>query len=276
MSKIINYVSIIPNTIASFQETDNYKLLLHNNKFFSGIDNDDLLSSLGEIIEEYSKYIDSININIHFEIIIFLLGNIGFYDGNSETILYNIVDCIYTKYLKLIIEYIEKINYSDKNDSLYLQIVYKLINIIYETIFILYSYRYYIYVIPEILLKYGVNTIMPENISNDIYITIQNFFTYLANHISGCAFINIDYTNISTKETIYRYIINNFNKEFLKDNTTFLNLMSIDTIISKIDVVTEMYNRYISGIEPMDNTKNVIIIIIMKLHEYYNSEKKNY
>jgi hypothetical protein len=116
---------------------------------------------------------------------------------------------------------------------------------------------------------------MPENISTNIYITIQNFFTYLANHISnGCDFINIDYTNISTKETIYRYIINNFNKEFLEDNTTFLNFMSIDTIISKIDVVTKMYNRYISGIEPMDNTKIVIIFIIMKLYQYYHSEKK--
>ena len=274
MSKIINYKFIIPNVILAFKETENYKILLHNIDLFTGMDNDELLLSLDEIIDEYSKYIDSININIHFEIIIYLLGNIGFYKGNSEKILYDIVDCIYTNYLKLIIEYIEKITYSDKESSLYLKIIYKLINIIYETIFILYSYRYYIYIIPEILLKYGVDQIMPNNISTDIYITIQNFFTCLDNHITGGNFITIDYTNISTKETIYRYIINNFNKEFLKDNTTFLNFMSIDTIISKTDEVIEMYNRYINGTEVMDNTKIIIMFIIMKLHQYYHSEKK--
>lgn len=274
MSKIINYGSIVPNVIMSFLETENYKILLHNLDLFSGMDTNELLSSLDKIIDEYSKYIDSININMHFEIIIYLLGNIGFYGGNSETILNDIVDYIYTKYLKLIIDYIEKITYSNnEEESIYLKIVYKIINIIYDTIFILYSYRYYIHVIPQILSIYGVNTIMPQNISTDIYITMQNFFTYLEHNITGGNFITIDYTNISTKETIYRYIINNFNKEFLNDNTIFLNFMSIDTIISKFDVVTEMYNRYLNGTEVMDNTKIIIINIIMKLHHYYHSEK---
>jgi hypothetical protein len=274
MSKIESYATIIPTAFIAFKENDSYQTLLNNLDLFTGMSNNELLTSLNLIIDEYNQYINSININIHYEIIIFLLGIIGLNNANPEEILNHILKSIYTDYLEKIIEYLEKINYSDKEADIYLQIVNKLIHNIYETILLLYSFRYYINIIPKILLKYTVKAIMPEDKYTNIKNTIQNFFSCLEHSINNGTFINIDYTNITTKETIYRYIINNFIKDILQVYNIFANFISIDIIISKINVITKIYEDYSKGLIILDNTKLIIIKLIIKLNEYNISAKK--
>lgn len=195
------------------------------------ISNPDKYHLLALIFNDLHTYIDSININIKYEFILYMYEEI-YINKNAtyDELIKFIFDNIYDNYCLLILNFIETITeINDKNLLLSYYIKYY----IYKIIILLYSYYFYINVIKDLNLI-PQNFKLISNVTNNDDFYKKLFYIINTTYNNDATYIN--YNDQVGKEYILKIVINNFNLYILNDPTG-INTININNILQHINTI---------------------------------------
>lgn len=226
------------------------------------------LDNLDIHIRKYTEYLQRININKDYEIILHILKLKMQNDSYLEQFKLDLLGYIYS-YIELIIAVIESIDINEIDstiNNLYMIIKYKIIYVIYKTIIILYSYYYYLDFINKTPKQILINFF---SYGQNIDTIMNNFFAYLVSIITGnptITVVNYDYRDAATKSKFFSIVINYFHINIL--NNPSQNIISKNHIIESyskiIDKISSISHKQVAQY----NFEDVIYMFIYKLYYY--------